>query len=76
MKQVATATAFALVLGVAAASATAEDKASEHQEEMSAEHGVVSACFDDMPDRLYAMYWRRPTMRSLPTVAVSTVEDI
>ena len=45
MKQVVTATAFALVLGVAGASATAEDKTSEPHE-MSAEHKAMMEAWE------------------------------
>ena len=45
MKQVVTATAFAVVLGVAAASATAEDKTSEPHE-MSAEHKAMMEAWE------------------------------
>jgi hypothetical protein len=45
IKQVATATAFALVLGVAVTSAKAEDKTSE-QQEMSAEHKAMMEAWE------------------------------
>ena len=45
MKQVRTATAFALVLGVAAASVTAEDETSEPHE-MSAEHKAMMEAWE------------------------------
>jgi Protein of unknown function (DUF1579) len=86
MKQVATATAFALVLGVAVASAAAEDKTGERQE-MSAEHKAMMEAWEKAakpgPQHQWlarkagrwefaGKFWMDPTKP--PTESVGTVE--